>query len=531
MLKTLCHFFCFFFLSLFLKAQNQALQSIDVQHYDLSFDFTQFEDYIEGSATITFIALENLKTVAFNFVASRTAKEGLQISEVSTNEEVSWKLKDDILIISKTTDFVKNEQYRITVKYSGKPIDGLIISKNQQGKPTLFADNWPNRAHYWFPCVDHPADKALVSFNVTYPTKYQLVANGLLVKDSSINKQIKYTVYQTTTPLPTKVMVLGMAEFAISEPCFSGQTAVTSWIFKNQEKLGFVDYAPACEILSWFTQNIGDYPFEKLANVQSKTRYGGMENASCIFYFEESVNGRAENETLIAHEIAHQWFSNSATEKDWPHLWLSEGFATYFTDLYVLSKYGKDTFNNRMAQERAKALAFYKRYQAPIVDSVQSNLNVLLNPNSYQKGAWVLHMLRHEIGDSLFWETIRAYYSQYQFSNAETHDFVKVVNAVSGQNLSPFFNQWLKMEGHPDLEISWKETLPGKVEITLLQKQKNLFEFTLEIYAKCENEHNMHIFNVKERKCTFTIEENENILDLEIDPLVKLFARYNFKKF
>jgi len=134
------------------------------------------------------------------------------------------------------------------------------------------------------------------------------------------------------------------------------------------------------EILDFFIETIGEFPFEKLANVQSTTQYGGMENASAIFYHEKSITGEGKIDPLMAHEIAHQWFGDSASEIDWPHIWLSEGFATYFADLYVQKSKGDSVFQRRMVNERKKVFDFYKKQQTPIVDTRTTNLVDLLNP-------------------------------------------------------------------------------------------------------------------------------------------------------
>jgi aminopeptidase N len=132
---------------------------------------------------------------------------------------------------------------------------------------------------------------------------------------------------------------------------------------------------------------IGPYPYEKLANVQSKTIFGGMENASAIFYEETSAALYQNVESLLAHEIVHQWFGDMASEKSFPHLWLSEGFATYLTHIYIESKYGTDSLNNEMKNDRDAIIGFVKESSKPVVDSI-SPLMDLLNANSYQKGGW-----------------------------------------------------------------------------------------------------------------------------------------------
>jgi aminopeptidase N len=165
-------------------------------------------------------------------------------------------------------------------------------------------------------------------------------------------------------------MVVGIADFAVDYPGETNGIAISSWIFPEQKEKGFYDYAQALEILPFYIKNVGQYSYKKLANVQSKTIFGGMENAGAIFYSESSVTGTRKSEGLLAHEIAHQWFGDAATEIDWPHLWLSEGFATEMTHLYLESKYGTDTLLKSLKKDRATVLAFTKKTKLPVVDTI-----------------------------------------------------------------------------------------------------------------------------------------------------------------
>src|SRR5204863_6116924 len=157
--------------------------------------------------------------------------------------------------------------------------------------------------------------------------------------ESAVTKKRKITHWKTSVVLPTKVMVIGVARFAIEYEGEINKVPLQSWVYPQNRKEGFSDYSMASGPLDYFSKNIAPYPYEKLANVQSTTRWGGMENAGNIFYYENSVTGKANIEGLLAHEVAHQWFGDSASESDWYHVWLSEGFATYFTQLYLENKY------------------------------------------------------------------------------------------------------------------------------------------------------------------------------------------------
>ncbi|MGN6531316.1 MAG: M1 family aminopeptidase, partial [Ginsengibacter sp.] len=305
-----------------------------------------------------------------------------------------------------------------------------------------------------------------------------------------------------------------------------------SWVYPENKDSGFKHYAIAKNILQWYIRQIGPYAYEKLANVQSKTIFGGMENASCIFYFENSVNDTGI-ESLFAHEIAHQWFGDNVTEKDWPHLWLSEGFATYMTDLYLENKYGKDSLKNLMKQQRETVLRFYKNHKTPVVDTLQRNdLMHLLNANSYQKGAWVLHLLRRKVGDNLFWKAIRAYYKAYAGSNANTADFEKVFEKITGQNLQTFFKQWLFKPGQPMLKIQWSYNKASKsVSIKIEQTQPDLFEFPLEIAFQNDKQKELKIINIKNKITQKDIPLHVIPTELIADPNVDLLFEGNVQQF
>jgi aminopeptidase N len=248
-----------------------------------------------------------------------------------------------------------------------------------------------------------------------------------------------------------------------------------------------------------------------------------MENASAIFYFEKSV-GDAKLEELMAHEIAHQWFGDGASETDWEHLWLSEGFATYMAHLYHEANYGEDSFNNRMRTDRDTVISFSKRRNTPVVDTTAShNLMKLLNANSYQKGSWVLHMLRRKLGDTLFWKGIRTYYAAYTGGNASTTDLQKVFENVSHQSLQTFFRQWLYTPGQPKLTIEWKyNEVKKSVLIKIVQLQNTLFEFPLEISIDDGDKKNKEIISVKEKITTKEIAVKKKPLKIISDPNVNL---------
>ncbi len=525
MSKQLSIFLLGLFIGLSVKVQSPGA-IIDVQHYNFAIQLNDKNDTIKGTADISLKFLKDASSFKINLVKQNKAGKGMLVNAVTENgANIQFQQDEDAVNI--TTSAIPGSEHTYTISYQGIPADGLIISTNKFGHRTFFGDNWPNRAHNWLPCVDEPADKATVDFIVTAPGHYQVVANGLKVSETELPGSLKLTHWKESASLSTKVIVIGVADFAIDHTGDVKGIPVYTYVFPENKSTGFSSYAVAKEILAYYIDKLGPYAFEKLANVQSKTIFGGMENASAIFYFENSVGDKGI-ETLMAHEIAHQWFGDAASEKNFSHLWLSEGFATFMTNVYLESKYGADTLKDRLIKDRKKVLQFEKERMTPVVDTaVKSNYMQLLNANSYEKGGWVLHMLRRKLGDEVFWNGIRAYYAKYDGGNANTDDLRAVMEQASGQDLKQFFRQWLFTPGHPQLNISWKYDATKKmVNISIEQKQENPYEFTLE----CLIDKKMYKIEVKEKKTTLGIPITAKPVNVTFDPNVNLLVGFEVVK-
>ena len=458
-------------------------QAIDVVHYRFQLEVTDTSRLIAGEALIKVLFKQATSKFTLDLVSSLPDGTGMLVVSATGDRVARFSHTSNQLTLEASTPWVGEQTF--SIRYRGIPRDGLIISQNKFQERTFFGDNWPDRGRHWLPCVDHPSDKASVEFVVIAPEQYQVVATGKLIEESNLPAQRKLTHWRESTPVAVKVMTVGIARFAVQ---LSGEPLgipVTTWVYPQNRTEGFHDFAVAPEVLAFFVRKVGRYTFSKLAHVQSKTRFGGLENAGNIFYFENSVNGRNERESLIAHETAHQWFGNAATEADWHHVWLSEGFATYFTSLYLEQKYGRERFVKEMTETKRQVLDFFKTNQRPVVDTTIVDINQVLSVNTYQKAGWVLHMLRYELGDSTFWKTMRTYYQKYQGGNALTADFQRVAEAEAGRSLSGFFQQWLFRGGHPQLAVTWHYDGRQKEVVLEIDQQQGLpFAVSLEIGLK-----------------------------------------------
>ena len=505
------------------KAQ-QNTGRVDIQHYRFSIEVSDLNDTIRGTAEIELEMAGS--SLSLDLATLDSAGRGMHVSQVKEdNRDLMFTHSDNTLKILFAENGSLSTHRKLSVSYYGIPSDGLIISRNKFNHRTFFADNWPNRAHYWIPCIDHPSDKATVDFIVMAPDHYQVIANGQKTEEINWPGHLRETHYQESVELPTKEMAIGVADFAVHYAGAYQCIPVYSWVFPEERVNGFFDYDLALDILPYFITRVGPYPYKKLANVESRTRFGGAENANAIFYSENSIRGDRSNESLLVHEIAHQWFGNSATEKDWRHLWLSEGFATYMTHLYLEHKYGSDTLRFRMSADRQKVIDFARIRHTPVVDSSAApDFMKLLNANSYQKGGWVLHMLHQKIRDAAFWQGIRAYYARFAGHNADTDDFRREMEKASGTDLGKFFQQWLWTPGHPVLDIKWKyRAKPAGVVLQITQLQSPLFEFPLQVLPIAGGGPLVATtVEIKQKRTEIVIPMAERPLELKFDPDVNL---------
>lgn len=476
-LLSLASFFC---INLgYSQDTYQRNKNADVQQYRFNLSLNDESNAIKGEALITVSFDGEVSPFALDLIG-KSEEYGMTVTKVLEGEEAAtYSFSDNKISIVPKSEGPAERTF--SVQYTGVAEKGLVIDTTKFGQRSFFGDNWPNLARHWLPSVDHPYDKASVEFAITAPAKYDVVATGRFIDEKDLGNGLKLTTYREPAPVAMKVVTIGVTKFSTKLLGTVGDVDVTAWVYPENESDGFSDYAVAEDVLRYFVDNIGPYSYAKLANMQAKTQWGGLENAGTIAYFENSVTGKNEVEGLIAHEIAHQWFGNSATENSWNHVWLSEGFATYFAILYQENVYGDSIRQSELKVDREQVIKYYKKKPAPIVDNSIADPMKVLSTNSYQKGGWVLNMLRKKLGDEVFWNGIRSYYLRYKDSNVMTVDLRRVMEESSGQDLEHFFQQWIFTEGHPKLKMKWKYK-EGKVFITIEQKQKHfIYDFPLEL--------------------------------------------------
>jgi aminopeptidase N len=445
------------------QRHERVVESWRPIHYDVALSFNDQLTELSGARTeITLeILADNLTKIDLDFGE-------MPIDAVTlAGSPVRFERKPDILDVFLPRAAKRGDRLSLTITYHGRPKDGLIFAMDRDGKPSATGDNWPNRVHQWIPCLDHPSAKATVSFTVAAPPRELVVANGMFVTMTRNGTAPSLWRFDETKPIPAYCMVVAVSEGAKIDATPLAVTPLSYYVPQKDAAYAPKGFAPAAAALAFFSQTVAPYPYEKLALIIGATRFGGMENSSAIVFtntlFEPRRNDKISPrfgiptriEDVVAHEIAHQWFGDSVTESTWADLWLSEGFATYFAGLFIEKHEGEDAFRQYMRDAAARYFSYEKQRNVPIHDTETQDLMKLLNPNNYEKGAWVLHMLRRRIGDEAFFKGLRNYYNAHRDANATTEDLRHALEKSSGKDLKEFFARWVYGSGHPRYQLGW----------------------------------------------------------------------------
>ena len=521
-----------FLLPVFVWADTYPVnKNIDIQHYSFEISLSDSADMIYGNAQITVLfkkaGMQNFRLDLINITSERQDK-GMVIDAIKVADvPVSYSHQNDEVIITLPTPSVADAEIIFTISYHGIPFDGLKIGATRFGDRSFFCENWPNKTRQWLPTLDHPSDKATSEFIVKAPAHYKVISNGLLMEESDIGNNTRLTHWKQSIPVSCWLFVLGVADFAVKYVAQFNGKSIQSWVYPQNREAGFYDFdEPTKKVLEFFSSYVGPYAYEKLANIQAVNSGGGMETSSAIFYGEKIITGKRDERTrdVIIHEIAHQWFGNAVTESTWDDAWLSEGFATFFTLLFIEHEFGNEAYTQGII--KAKKSVFDMAIKMPdfsIVSPRSAEKEPVTSGITYQKGAWVLHMLRNLVGDPNFQKGIRSYYAKFYNANATTDDFRFAMEKASGKDLKIFFTQWLYQPINPIINATWQyDAAHKKITIELKQTQMGdiVFNVPVEIgfYKFGSSTQTILKMNLtkKQQVQTFTVDGAPD--KLELDP-------------
>jgi aminopeptidase N len=427
--------------------------------------------------------------------AAPSGGKGMTVTAVTSNSQpLQFQHENDRLRVNLPRAFLPGEQYAFTVAYHGVPATGIQVGNNKYGDREFFSNAWPQKAHNYLAVVDHPSMKSPTVTRVTAPRHYQVIANGRLMEQTDLPNDLRLTVWKESIPICSWQMSLGVGPLAVDYFGEYHGIALSSWVFPQEKDISFKNFASFTQpILEFYIDHIGPYSYEKLAQVEANGTSGGMELASDIFY---GYGATGPGRQLVAHEMAHQWFGDSATEKDWDDVWLSEGFATYFALLYQEFQDGHDAFLDGVKRSKQQAIRYaLANPESTIVHNNLADYSKVIANNAqiYQGGAQVLHNVRGVIGTGAFWDGIRLYYRRWQNSNSTSDDLRHAFEEAcanlgaqcpaEGKDLSWLFHELLNRGGVLQVQGSWHYDAAAKeLQVTLDQTQTSgLYKMPIEV--------------------------------------------------
>jgi aminopeptidase N len=472
-----------------LVASSVESQSIDVKHYRLRVQLTPNEFSTAGVVTgIVTIMGETTGTVS---AINVDAQPNLNIDSVTLDgSQNNFHRNNRRIVISFPAPAAAGKPFAIVIQYhgastgSGSIGGGLMFTRHGPGLlPVIATFSEPFGAPLWWPCIDNPADKATAEIEVTVPEGNQAASNGVLDKVQTNADHTVTFFWREDSPLATYLVSVTASNFERFEDSYTALDGVTKmplvyYVYPEHLELARAKFAVVRSALEIYAGLFGEYPFLGEKYGMAEWPFGGAMEHQTITSISSSLVGSvtSNQQATIVHELSHHWWGDLVTMRTWDDIWLNEGFATYSEVLFF---------------ERFAGLApgdlLSKSYDDGVVDGAlggtvtAENLDAPFDDNGaiYRKGGWVLHMLRHVLGDQKFFDALKQYRTRYAFSNASTGDFQQVCEGFYGASLDWFFKQWIYAPGRPVYKCSSdisSADATGNYAVTVVIKQKQLQE-------------------------------------------------------
>lgn len=453
----------------------EPLEDYDVLAYDMnwSFEFSPSFSY-RVQERVTLEILHPITQVIFDCV-------GLEINscqEASSGEPLTFRTDSEALYINLPRFYTPGESVTLEINFRGSSSAGFYSTNNRYGARIYFTLCFASTARYVFPCVDDPGDKAIYSCEASLPQEYRLATNGRLIGEE-ISDSIYRCAYEGEHPMATYLFAIHIFPYSVWHREREDGTPIEVYYYPRDSARVFTDFARVPLIVDYFETLFGEYPFEKIGYAECPvfSGWGAMENQTMISFGDRLIDGRRTYESVVAHELSHQWFGDAITIADWRDFWLNEGFAQYAELLFIEH--------------------FYPALFAPTIDELRNDFfeheptegrfplydpEVYLGYTVYYKGALVLHTLRFVLGDSLFFTALKNYYYTYRYRNVTTDSFMVVCENTSGISLRWFFEEWVYSAGYPELEYYFRNVEDTtKIYIRQIQRDAPIFRLPLEV--------------------------------------------------
>ena len=502
----------------------------DIKHVKLELVLDVDNKGLSGIADITFAPInDGLSSVEFD-----AAEQQINAVKASDGTSLGYSYADNKLRVELGRQLKIPEEMTIQIDYQCIPRRGLYFNSPDAAYPHRPRQVWTQGededSRYWFPCHDFPNERFTSEIIVTVPREWTTVSNGKLVSVSG-DGDVRTHHWSQDKPHPAYLLSLVAGEYIEIQEEWNG-IPITYYAPPGREHDTRRAFGNTPKMMEFFAEKIGvPYPWHKYSQVTvADFIFGGMENTSATtmtdtLLHDERAHLDYSADSIVAHELAHQWWGDLLTCRDWAHAWLNEGFATYFDLLFKEHDLGVDEFRYAVYQDANSYLQEdSKRYRRPIVSNVYNQPVDLFDRHLYEKGGLVLHMLRFVLGDELFWKAIRHYCQKHQGADVTTTDFQRAIEEATDNNVDWFFETWVYKGGHPQFKVTqvWDEDTKA-VQLTVSQTQTvdeltPLFRMPVQVaFETSEGRQNVKI-NVSQKEQTFYFPLADKPKMMQFDP-------------
>jgi aminopeptidase N len=525
-------------------------RTIDQEHVRLTLKFDFEKQRIEGQNNLALVLFEPASSIELDAAGMKIERLTLITGAAGqrSEEAVKFRHAGDKLTVELGREHPAGAALELAIAYTiERPEHGahfVVPDRDEPSQPRMvWTQSEPEYARYWFPCFDHPSDRVTSEIIATVPSQYGTLSNGVLEKkEQNPDGTTTWHWRQAKSHVPY-LMSMVAGDFEVLEQSWDG-IPIHSYVPRGRLAEAARSFEKTPAMMRLFTEKIGvRYPWPKYAQIcVDEYGWGGMEHTSATTLnlstlHDERAHLDVSSDNLVAHELAHQWWGDLLTCKDWGEIWLNESFATYFATIWTEHDLGWD----EAAFERAKEADDYfgedARYRRPIVSYRYGSPEDVFDSHAYPKGARVLHMLRFELGDAAFWRAIRRYAEVNQFRTVETADLRRSIEDSTGQGLNWFFDQWIHGGGHPEFDVAWDWDAAAKqVRLTVKQTQKvdattPLFRTSVEIeIAPPMGEPAIRRVTLSKAEETFHFDAAERPARVCFDPRDWVLKRLTFTK-
>jgi hypothetical protein len=502
---------------------------IDVQHYTLSLDLDPTAGTIAGTVDLDIRATYQ-GLISFTLDAYQLEIDAITVDEV----DVPFTIQESKILIQLLAplDYGTEFQARITYHVQPQPYRSAYLPYFDLGmrvqEGVMYSMDEPDASHSWFPCNDHLSDRASYDFYLRVAQPLEAIANGDLI-DVTPDGETQVYHWQMADPMATYLVVVVVGEYEKIDTPTLGDVVIRNYVAPDEIQAADTVFDYTGEALQTFEQWFGPYPYTVYGHVVVPPGAMAMETQTMSTMPDAILSGSEMDAfIIITHELAHQWFGNTVTPGSWSDIWLNEGFATYSEWLIQADRYGPDAATAARQTSEQTLLTDNRITPLSTPDPAE-----LLGVASYDKGGWVLHMLRQQIGDDAFFTLLRTYIDTFRNRPATTVDFWRLAEEVSGQDLDWFFQQWLMQGGIPKYTLYWSETESG-ADVLLCSAAPGIYRLDLPLRFVAIGEQADVILSVEQANANgmydlgfaptaVTVDTDQNILaQVQVQPIAEL---------